>query len=87
MTTTYKPNQYSEFVKQELAEKIEQDETAREWLQDVARQIVSQNQGIKEFGVVSASEIIVAALAKNVYKPKDKYMRDFMAQFHTKERG
>ena len=87
MTTTYKPNQYSEFVKQELAEKIEQDETAREWLQDVARQIVSQNQGIKEFGVVSASEIIVAALAKNIYKPQDEYMRDFMAQFHTKERG
>ncbi len=86
MTTTYKPNQYSEFVKQELADKIEQDETAREWLQDVARQIVNQNQAIKEFGVVSASEIIVAALAKNIYQPKDEYMRDFMAQFHTKER-
>ncbi len=83
----YQPNQYSEFVKQELAAKIGQDEIATEWLQDVSRQIVNQNQGIKDFGISSANELVVAALAKNVYQPKDEYMRDFMAQFHTKERG
>jgi hypothetical protein len=83
----YQPNQYSEFVKQELAAKIGQDEIATEWLQDVSRQIVNQNQGIKDFGISSANELVIASLAKNVYHPKDEYMRGFMAQFHTKERG
>lgn len=84
----YQPNQYSEFVKQELAAKIGQDEIATEWLQDVSRQIVNQNQGIKDFGISSANELVIAALAKGFYRPKDKYMEDFMLVFFDlKERG
>lgn len=84
----YQPQEYGQFVKVELVKAIANDPNANDWLDLMTRQIAAQNQGIRDFGVVGAMELVVSALAKGVYTPKDEYMRGFMADFHsTKERG
>jgi len=85
----YQPSkdEYSRFVITELVKQIASDPIANEWVELMTKQVAAQNQGIRDFGQIGAYELIIASLVKGVFIPKDEYMRDFMAQFHTKERG
>ena len=68
----------NEFVKRELVSKIAKSAGATKWLVYMSSAV----SALSGNDIAAADELIIAALAQKLYLPEDRFMRNFMIDFH-----
>ena len=68
----------NEFVKRELVSKIAKSAGATKWLVYMSSAV----SALSGNDIAAADELIISALAQKLYLPEDRFMRNFMIDFH-----
>lgn len=69
----YKQTEYGKFTSREFAEFLLEDDTGKDWLEEMARQflrLAKMEWGIRDFGMEQAKEVVISSIVTGYFTPK-----------------